>query len=242
MPTEKGSDVQIEVITDPNDFGQAYDCVANAFGHQAKDGLWILMNPDWDTPEGKAKNTQELVKRWEATKEGGNTIFLKATVPEPGSEVSRRIAGVAIWVNASIVPGEGQIPEAPDLSALYPGDERQQRYLAQALASLHKKRLETLVEKAKSDSKQKSMFVLDMCVTDPAFQRRGIAKRLVQWGLDEAKRRDDLELTTEGSTMGRHVYKQLGFQEVEDVVYEVDEEFRDRSMPPNVFMRTRPTN
>lgn len=237
----KRDEVQIQVITEGADFEQVYDCVANAFGKQVQDGIWILMNPGWDTAEGRAKNTEELRKRWHATKDSGNTIFLKATVPDPEDQNSRRIAGIAIWVNASIVPGHGQIPESPDLEALYPGNEKEQRYLTQAVASLHRKRLETLAEKAKPDSKQKSMFVLDLCVTDPAFQRRGIAKKLVQWGVDEAKVRGDLELTTEGSAMGRHVYKLFGFQEVDDIKYEVDKEFKGRSMPANVFMRTRPS-
>jgi hypothetical protein len=30
----------------------------------------------------------------------------------------------------------------------------------------------------------------------------------------------------------------LGFRPVEEVVYDVDAEFRDRKLPPNLFMRT----
>jgi hypothetical protein len=38
--------------------------------------------------------------------------------------------------------------------------------------------------------------------------------------------------------MGRLVYKQLGFREVQGIEYEVDEEFKERERPSNVFMRT----
>jgi GNAT superfamily N-acetyltransferase len=234
-------DLRIEVITDASDFGPAYECVLNAFGHQINDGIWGAMNPGWDTPEGKAKNTADFRDRWQATKDAGNTIFLKASLPDPDAQGARRIAGVAIWVNASAVPGEGEAPGDMDVATVYPGDEREQRYLGQLVGSLHKKRHEVIEQKARPDSKQKSVMVLDMCVTDPAFQRRGIARNLVQWGLDEAKRRGDLEAMTEASIMGRHVYRQLGFREVEEIIYEVDEEFKNRPMPSNIFMRTGPS-
>ncbi|KAK6066375.1 acetyltransferase [Seiridium cupressi] len=233
-------DLRIEVITDASDFVQAYECILNAFGHQINDGIWTTMSPGWNTPEGKAKNTEDLRRRWEATKDAGNTIFVKASLPDLESQGARRIVGVAIWVHASAVPGEGEAPAETDVAAVYPDDEREQRYLSQLLASLHKNRLELIKEKAKPESKQKSVMVLDLCVTDPAFQRRGVAKNLVKWGLDEAKRRGDIEASTEASIMGRHVYKQLGFHGVEEIIFEVDEEFQERSMPSNLFMRTRP--
>lgn len=242
MVTQSDStdDLRVQVITDASDFEPAYECVLNAFGHQVADGIWTAMNPGWDTPEGKAIHTAQFRNRWQSTKDAGNTIFLKATLPDPEASGSRRLVGLAIWVNASAVPGEGEVPGKTDFSALYPGDEREQRYLAQLLGSLHKKRFEVLQQKAKPESKQKSIMVLDLCVTEPSFQKRGIAKKLVQWGLDEAQRRGGLEATTEASAMGRHVYKKLGFQGVEDIVYEVDEEFKGRPMPPNLFMRTGP--
>jgi GNAT superfamily N-acetyltransferase len=84
------------------------------------------------------------------------------------------------------------------------------------------------------------VLVLDLCAVDPAHQRKGIARALVQWGLDEAKRRGDLELILEASSMGRHVYAQMGFEaQGSDIDYLVDEEFASRSRPANLFMRRR---
>lgn len=58
--------------------------------------------------------------------------------------------------------------------------------------------------------------------------------------LEEAKQRGNLECTTEGSVMGRPVYRKLGFKDegAGDIVFEVDEEFQSRDKPPNVFLRT----
>ncbi|ETS78024.1 hypothetical protein PFICI_10086 [Pestalotiopsis fici W106-1] len=235
-------DVRIEVITDPSDFEAAYDVTANAFGHQTKDGIWMAMNPDWDQPAGKAKNVAQLRDRWQATKAGGNTTFIKATLPDPAVEGSRVIAGLAIWLHASAIPGQGEVPGKIDFTSVYPDNERERRYVTQLLTSLHKNRYEVLRQIAQPESKQKSIMVLDLCVTDPAFQRRGVAKKLVQWGLDEAKRRGDLDAIIEASTMGRLAYEKVGFHQVGEITYDVDEEFRDRRMPPNAFMRLRLPN
>lgn len=238
--TAPAGDSRVEVINDASDFEPAYECILKCFGHQINDGIWTAMNPGWTTPQGKARNTEDFRQRWQNTKAGGNTSFLKASVPDPDKPGAERIVGVAIWVNASAVPGEGELHEEMNYNELYPGNEKEQRFLKQLLASLHKHRLQLLEEKAKPESEQKSMMVLDLCVTDPDFQRRGIASKLVQWGLDEAKRRGDLEATTEASVMGRHVYKKMGFNSMGEIAFEVDDEFKGRPVPSNLFMRTKP--
>ncbi|KAL2853599.1 hypothetical protein BJX68DRAFT_265067 [Aspergillus pseudodeflectus] len=241
------SAVRIEPITTAHDFARFFDITALTFGHQIHDGIWSAFNPGWDTPAGREAGIARLVGRWESTttdREGRpNTVFLKAVVPGGSSgEGEEEIAGVAIWVQASNVPGYGDKPatdlgEAMDLEALYPDNPTEQRYLRQLDASLHGRRVALVSEIATTDSP--ALMVLDLCTVDPAFQRRGIARGLVQWGLDEAKRRGGLEAVTEASAMGRHVYGQLGFvQEGGEMEAKVDEEFRGRAWPSNVFMRT----
>ncbi|KAF6837088.1 GNAT family protein [Colletotrichum musicola] len=239
------SDLRIEVITDAADFHQAAEVSINAFGHQVRDGVYMLMNPGWDNPAGVAASGERIAARFRAvtTDNQGrpNTIFLKATIPDPDNSGKRRIAGAAIWMQASNVEGHGEpnptdMKKALGLEELYPGNEAEQRYLAQCIGSLHKRRAEVVREKEKASPP--AVFVLDMCAVDPKFQGRGAAKKLVQWGLDEAKRRG-LEAILEGSTMGRRVYVKLGFkQEGGEIEYNVDEEFASRDRPSNVFMRT----
>jgi GNAT superfamily N-acetyltransferase len=232
------SDVRIETITNPEDFTGAFKAIANAFGHQTKDAVWIAFNPGWDTPEGAKAGAQRMADRFSSitkNRDGKpNTVFVKATIGDT-------IAGLAIWQQASVVDGFGDAPsdlnEGGFLEKLYPGNETEQRFLTQADASLFGRRREIIKEKASASPP--AVFVMDLCAVDPQFQRRGIARKLVQWGLDEAERRGNLECITEASTMGRLVYLQQGFkQEGEETVYKVDEEFKDRDLPSNVVLRT----
>lgn len=246
--SQKASDVQVEIIDDEQDFTQAFAIISKCFGLQTNDGFWKAMNPGWDTPDGAAAGTDRMVKRWQSgTKNNSgepNTVHLKATVPDPKGPGHSVIAGIAIWAQHSMIYGMGDKPStdidtAANLDDLYPGNEAEQRFLRQTFASFVSQRVKTLEEKATTSSP--ATFSLDLCVVDPDFQRRGIANKLVEWGLEEARRRGGLESTTEGSAMGRFVYQKLGFKPVEEVVYDVDAEFRDRKLPPNLFMRTGTT-
>lgn len=243
---DKGAGLKIEVINQAEDFTSAFESAAKCFGDQIHDAVWTAMNPGWDTAEGKAAGAARLVDRWKSTttnKDGNpNTVFLKATLPDPQQPDRRILVGFAIWAQLSFVDGYGDKPstdlsKSVDLEALYPGNAAEQRFLSQANGSLLKQRVETV--QSKEGASPPATFVLDLCVVDPAFQRRGIALKLVQWGVEEAKRRDGLEATTEASAMGRHVYAKLGFKPVADVKYNVDEDvLKGRTLPPNLFMRT----
>ncbi|KAL4781094.1 hypothetical protein BJX76DRAFT_363873 [Aspergillus varians] len=243
--------IQISPLTTPTLLPRIFDITASALGTQSSDGAWTAMNPAWETPNGRARGIQRLTTQWHSTTRDRNgdpnTIFLAATVlqkdPSTGEAVPV-IVGAAIWIQASMVPGHGDPPatdlgEVMDLEALYPGDPAEQRYVRQVERSLHRRRGEVVKEVATSMPLAPSVMALDLCVVDPAFQRRGVATRLVEWGLEEARRRGGLEAVLEASRMGRHVYSRLGFvQEGGEIEYTVDEEFRGRDRPSNVFMRT----
>ncbi|KAI1779648.1 hypothetical protein F4818DRAFT_400089 [Hypoxylon cercidicola] len=241
-------DPQIEVIDRPEDVIEAFDCACKAFGEQTHDAIWTAMNPEWDKvgPAGRPRAAARLVEQWHRTtydREGNpNIVFLKATFPDPAENGRRVIAGLAIWAQLSVVEGRGDPPSddlrsSLDLEALYPGNEAEQRYLCQVNRSFAKRRCEVVKEKA--TSQPPSVMYLQLCASDPAYQRKGVASKLVQWGLDEASRRGGLEAITEASSMGRHVYARLGFHgEGPDTEYQVDSEFQSRERPPNLFMRT----
>ncbi|KAF2014540.1 hypothetical protein BU24DRAFT_423463 [Aaosphaeria arxii CBS 175.79] len=243
--TPNSADVQVEPITDAKDLSQAFYVSSEAFGRQINDAIWVSLNPDWKTPKGQEYGTSRLVRAWNKInkdREGNpNTVYLKATLPvtSEDGQTERRIVGFAIWNQLSVVPGYGEVP-SPELGdAVDILDPTEARFASQMFRSLWKRRIEYVNEKATSDPP--AIFTLGLCTVDPAFQKRGIASKLVQWGLDEAKRRHGgLECTTEASRMGRSVYQRLGFKAEgdEDIVFEVDEEFKSRDKPPNLFLRT----
>lgn len=238
------STIKVTPITSESDFLPAFQCAANAFGHQINDALWTLMHPGWNTPEGAEACASRLAQRWKKTTTNNlnlpNTVFLKAEVTDPQTGKSV-IGGMAIWQQCSFdAPAWGDEPIAgmPDTDLEPLASDSDRRFARQAFGSLFKRRVE--VVKEKQNDEKPATFVLDLCAVDPKYQRRGIAQALVQWGLDEAKRRGGLECTTEASSMGRGAYRKLGFRDeaVGDIGYELDKEFSGRSMPPNVFLRT----
>lgn len=240
--------VLVEPMTSPTDFSRAFDIMYQCFAVQTSDGIFRALNPDYATPESHIRGAERLLKRWQSStsrdKHGNpNTIFIKATVSTPESQDDRVVAGFAIWVQSSTSADYGEIPQDIDkstnLEELYPGNPSEQQYLIHLDRSCHKQRNE-LIKDASSRSPP-AIFALDLCCVHPDFQRRGVATKLVQWGLDEAKRRGGLEACMEASVMGRLVYVQSGFkQEGEQIVYHGAEtaDFARDGLPNNIFMRT----
>jgi aminocarboxymuconate-semialdehyde decarboxylase len=203
------------------------------------------MNPGWDTEAGQAWNAQNMVKRWRSTttnKDGKpNTVFLKATLPDPDKQGERKVVGMAIWCQLSGIDGYGDNFTGDMIEALAALDnDTERRFADQMFRSLWKRRIAYLKQVSESDRNPPAIFTLDCCAVHPNFQRRGIAGKLVQAGLEEAKQRGNLECTTEGSAMGHPVYRKLGFKDegVGNILFEVDDEFQSRDKPPNVFLRT----
>ncbi|EOA90525.1 uncharacterized protein SETTUDRAFT_175543 [Exserohilum turcica Et28A] len=238
--TNNNDDVVVSPFETEKDFRQALDCLAEAFGHQVKDAVWRLMNPGWDTEEGKAKLALDMMESWKSTttnKDGQlNALYLKATLPDPEQPSERRVVGIAVWKQLSFVEGYGDAFTGDMSATTSQLDEKNQRFATQMFNSLWKRRIEYMHEVKASGRTPPAIFVLDVCAVDPAFQRRGIAAKLVEAGLADAKNRGDLECTTEGSSMGRAVYQRLGFKDegTGDIVFEVDDEFKTWDKPPNV--------
>ncbi|KAL6703929.1 hypothetical protein ACN47E_008965 [Coniothyrium glycines] len=240
------NDIVISPVETEQDIKQANYSISEAFGRQAKDAVWQLMNPGWDTDEGQAKHSATMIKQWKSVtknKDGQpNAIYVKATVSDLAKPGERRVVGLAIWRQLSLVDGFGDSFTGDMTEAIRNLEgEQNQRFAEQMFRSLWRRRIEYIKEVAESGREPPAIFTLDLCAVDPAFQKRGIAGKLVEYGLAEAKRRGNLECTTEGSAMGRGVYKKLGFKDegTGDIVFEVDDEFLTWDKPPNVFLRTR---
>lgn len=242
---ESTAGLRIALIEKAEELTQAFDCAAAAFGRQTKDGIWMAMSPGWDTPKGRTNAITRSIRRWEKTTTDNNgrpnTMHLKAALLDDNG--LEQVVGLAVWLQVSAVEGHGDVVPnemmmQENARGLYPDNETEQRYLFQLDRSLHQRRGE--VVQSKATMSQPSAMVLDFCVVHPSQQGRGIAKAMVQWGLEEAQRRGGLEAITEASSMGRRVYEKLGFcEEGSEIEYTVDTEFADRVRPSNIFMRTQ---
>ena len=139
---------QDEIIIAPveteQDIRQANYCVSEAFGRQAKDAVWILMNTGWDTEEGQAGHAEGMIKGWKSVttnKDGQpNKIYLKATLPDPETPGQRRVVGMAIWQQISEVDGYGDKFTGDMAEALAKLDETNKRFADQMFKSLWKDR------------------------------------------------------------------------------------------------------
>lgn len=69
---------------------------------------------------------------------------------------------------------------------------------------------------------------LSILACHPSYQRRGIGRQLVRWGLEKAKL-ENLDMTVFGSPMGSLLYRSVGFREVGKFRVQVDgeEEYLD---------------
>lgn len=236
--------IHISLIQDPSDFEQIFAAETAAFAVQAQDNIWRSAHPGWEDPSTTPGYVLNRVHRWQKTTFDihgrPNALFLKAVVASPHGGADK-IVGTATWVQHAADPDFGDVPldNATQLRAwrrVYPDNDAEARFIAQAIGSMQANRRVTAAEKAATA--QPAWMVLDLCAVHPDFQGRGVAKRLVQWGLEEAERRGGLECTTEASLMGRRVYDKLGFARGPEIEYVVDEDLKGRPIPPNMFMRT----
>lgn len=104
-------DIVIGLVETEEDLRQGFYCVSEAFGRQIKDSVWTLMFDGWDTEEGQTKHSENLIQQWKSStknKDGQpNSIFIKASLPDPEKLGERRVAGLAIWKQLSLVEGYG---------------------------------------------------------------------------------------------------------------------------------------
>ncbi|ATY62195.1 Acyl-N-acyltransferase [Cordyceps militaris] len=243
--TKPDIDLQLHVAKSADEASQAFGPMCQAFGVQTQDTIFIGTSPGWDTPVGRQRCAARLGARFANTTTNlagkPNTVFLLATTAaDPGASTGDRVvAGMAVWEQCSSVPGHGNVPtEGAGMADVYPDDPAQQQYWTAILRAMHSRRWE--VARSKAAECPPAVMALDICAVDPRFQGRGIGQKLVEWGLQEAKARGDLEAVTEASVMGRRVYLKLGFeQEGGDIEYNVDASLSSLPLPSNVFLRTR---
>jgi ribosomal protein S18 acetylase RimI-like enzyme len=79
--------------------------------------------------------------------------------------------------------------------------------------SLDKKRLQLWIDSEPDElfAKLGGYWHLGLLATDPKYQRRGIGKKLVEFGREMA-RKENVPVTLEASVVGRGLYLKIGFK------------------------------
>ena len=70
-------------------------------------------------------------------------------------------------------------------------------------------------------------WYLDGLAVDPSYQRRGIGRKLMEWGLERSKE-EDVPITLTGTPAGLRLYEKIGFKEVQ--VNDIGNGIKERSM------------
>jgi GNAT superfamily N-acetyltransferase len=68
-------------------------------------------------------------------------------------------------------------------------------------------------EELEAEFYQNSCYYLDNVCVDFRYQRQGLGRLMIEWGLEEAKKRG-LDIMTEAGEMGLGLYMKLGFQQI----------------------------
>ncbi|KPI37068.1 uncharacterized protein AB675_3622 [Cyphellophora attinorum] len=171
------TDISVSPVTTEDPFPDLFAVTAAAFGGQTNDAFWTSIYPGWDTPEGSARGAERMKAGWrnmQHDKDGRPfTVMLQASTPTP-DEQGRRIVGVAIWCQYSVVDGWGVKPlegsidhirEKMGLAELYPDDEDRQRYVARGWQCLTADRCKAIQEA--STREIPATFVLDILAVHP---------------------------------------------------------------------------
>jgi GNAT superfamily N-acetyltransferase len=148
----------------------------------------LLFGPS-NTP---AINASRQLNNW---KLDPTTRYLKAFLP------SGEIIGMAKW-NFFDTPG----PHYPWPKDGYAPDANL-KFLRWFFGSSDQKRNEVMVGRGKG-----YLYMAILCV-GPEWQRMGVGKRLLEWGLEKADR-EGLEVWIEASPAGKGLYEKMGWREV----------------------------
>ncbi|KAE9371562.1 acyl-CoA N-acyltransferase [Stipitochalara longipes BDJ] len=126
------------------------------------------------------------------------------------SEAAGRIAGFAVWSWSANVPN--LLATSKSSIALPQGTHLPLRH---SYASA----LDALEEKHRPEGRHYYLFDL---ATSPEYQRRGVASRLLGYGLEKADR-EGVKVYLSASPMGAVVYARLGFVEVGSLSVDLEE-------------------
>lgn len=187
------------------DSARLFEIISLAFGHEHAyvEALW----PNHDTPAGREAGAERLLF---AKQNQPWAKFLKVvdTNEDTGKE---EIAGFMKWDVYAQEDGSGIVPEVPvHMPEQYYENQDANDYADYIWNEFTRRRWDAV---RKTGGR---IVSLDIAAVDPKYQRRGVGKMLMQYGVDVADKLG-VESVVEASRRGRFLYQNFGFTILEDV-------------------------
>ncbi|KAI8960218.1 hypothetical protein F5Y11DRAFT_272214 [Daldinia sp. FL1419] len=222
-----GNGVKIGPLSD-EEIPTSFQLVSKSFGHDAP--FVDAYFPNHDTPSGQARGSERLLA-WKQSPE--ESTFLKATARDDrdGREV---IIGLAVWTFMDEAPPADLAEAENDVTEVWP-DERDREFMTRLWRDYVGPRSEVV-----KSSGGKGVYVLELLAVHPDYQRLGAGTALVEWGTKAADERG-LQAVVEGTPVARRLYEKCGLRtKIEEMSFDVGEEFADRKKPKLIFMVREP--
>ncbi|KAI1139235.1 hypothetical protein F5Y05DRAFT_381212 [Hypoxylon sp. FL0543] len=218
--------IDVALLAD-EDIPTCFQIVSKSFGHDA--AFVDIYFPNHDTPSGQAQGSQRLAA-WKRRSE--NSTFLKAVLRAgPGDQ--ERVIGLAIWTYMKEAP-PADLAKFEDVEEVWP-DKGDREYMTRLWREYVVPR-----SKAINDSQGKGAYVLELLAVHPDYQRLGAGTALVKWGTKAADEKG-VAAVVEATQIGRHLYERCGLRtEIEEMVFDVGEEFVGRRKLQLTFLKWEP--
>ncbi|KAI1633320.1 hypothetical protein F4809DRAFT_623952 [Biscogniauxia mediterranea] len=209
------------------DIPTCFQIISRSFGHDAP--FFDMYFPHHDTPGGHAQGSQRLIA-WKQSSD--NSTFLKAVMRdrEGGQE---HIIGFAVWTFMKEAP-PAELVKAENIQEVWP-DEADREFMTSLWRSYVIPRTRVV-----NDANGKGVYVLELLGVHPEYQRLGAGTSLVQWGTCEADKHG-VKAVVEGTPVARRLYEKCGLlPQIEEMTFDVGEEFSGRRKPDILFMVREP--
>lgn len=225
MPSNK---VEVALVSD-KDIPTCFQVLSESFGHDAP--FVDIYFPGHDTPSGQAQGTKRLTA-WKQSSE--DSTFLKA-VARAGEGHQEHIVGLAVWTYMK-EPPPAELEKVEDVEEVWP-DEEDREFMTRLWRDYVIPRTRVI-----NESSNKGVYVLELLAVHPDYRHLGAGTALVKWGTKAADEQG-LKAVVEGTPVGRRLYEQCGLHtEIEEMRFDVGDQFSARRKPKLVFMVRDPVS
>ncbi|KAL9085061.1 MAG: hypothetical protein Q9165_007802 [Trypethelium subeluteriae] len=212
------------------DISQCIEIASAAFQHNAP--FFDIYFPKHDTT-GREQAVERLHKWFTSDPDAQ---FLKA-------ERNGRIMGFAIWTHmlSSKNPSPSDLKDVEDVDAVWgklgEDGEKEKRFVEQVWYSYVQPRRAAVF----AAPEEKGTMVLEVLAVHPESQRLGLGEKLTRWGCEKADE-NGLEAVVEATPAGKRCYERCGFRTyIDQMKFDVEEEFNERRLPDISFMLRKRT-